>query len=126
MDAGRLDKRLTFEAPAPIEDGAGNTVSGFATQFTTAASVIPMRGGESVFAARLEATQPGIVTIRSSAQARLIDAGWRAVDQRAGNDQHGKPRAVYQVKETPRHPVDKMGHENRAFLEFMVMRGVVA
>lgn len=120
MDAGRLDRRLTFEAPKEIEDGAGNTVSGFETQFTTAANIKFMRGGETVFAARLEATQPGIVTIRNSTQARLITAGWRAVDQRAGLDAYGKPRSVYQIKEIPRES------EDDAFLEFMVVRGVVA
>jgi len=60
------------------------------------------------------------VTIRTSTQARRITADWRAVDARAGQDEHGKPRIVYQIKEPPRES------ENRAYLEFLVVRGVAA
>lgn len=118
MAAGRLDRRLTFEAPREIEDGAGNFTSGFVAQFTQAANVKFMRGGESVLAARLEAAQPAIVTIRASTQARAIAGDWRAVDARAGMDEHGKPRVVYQIKELPRES------EDDAYLEMLVVRGV--
>lgn len=120
MGAGKLDRRLSFEAPKQIEDGAGNYVDGFELQFTQAANIKFMRGGETVLASRLEGTQPAICTIRASTQARRITADWRAVDARAGLDEHGKPRVVYQIKEPPRESDD------RAYLEFMVVRGVVA
>lgn len=118
MGAGRLDRRLSFEAPKQIEDGAGNYVDGFELQFTQAANIKFMRGGESVLAARLESTQPAIVTIRASTQARAIGNDWRAVDARAGMDEHGKPRVVYQIKEIPRES------DNRSYLEIFVVRGV--
>lgn len=120
MAAGRLDRRLTFEVRREQDDGAGNFVSEWVAQFTQAANVKFMRGGESVLAARLEATQPAIVTIRASTQARAIGNDWRAVDARAGMDEHGKPRVVYQIKEIPRESDD------RAYLEIFVVRGVAA
>ena len=126
MDAGRLDRRLSFEAPRQIEDGNGNYVDGFVMQFTQAAAVAHMRGSETVVASRLQGLRPAIVTIRASVQARAIGSDWRIVDPRDGVDEFGKPRTAYQVKEPPRHPVDKSGRENRALLEMLVVGGVAA
>lgn len=120
MAAGRLDRRLTFEAPKEISNGAGNFVDGFEPQFTVAASVLPLRGGEDVMASRLQGVQPAIVTIRNSTQARRITSAWRSVDPRAGMNEHGKPNLVFQVKEPPRVSDD------RSMLEMLVTSGVAA
>lgn len=118
MGAGRLDRRLAFESPKSVSDGAGNFVDGWDLQFTVAASVQPLRGGETVISSRLQGTQPSIVRIRASTQARSVTSAWRIVDARTD--------AVYQIKEPPRHPVDKAGREQRGWLEMMVTTGVAA
>lgn len=43
-----------------------------------------LRGGEVVQSARLEGRQPVVVTIRSSAAAKLITPEWRMRDLRTG------------------------------------------
>jgi hypothetical protein len=63
-------------------------------------------------AARLEAKQPVIVTVRACNAARAITNDWQAVDTRTGT--------VYAVKEAPRETDD------RRFLEFLAQSGVVA
>lgn len=117
MDAGRLDRRLAFYRRENVDDGAGNTVGEWAYQFTMAANVKPMRGGESVLAARLEARGPAIVTVRNCADTRQLTADWKTVDTRTSKE--------YAVREAPRHPVDKSGFEDRALLEMLVEAGVV-
>lgn len=116
IGAGRLDQRLQFQSPAPLDDGAGNTTDGFQPQFETAAGIRFLRGGETVLAARLEQTAPLLITVRASTNTRQITGDWRAVDMRT--------RAVYQVKENPRNPVDKNGKENRGYFEFLAQAGV--
>ncbi|EAQ34478.1 hypothetical protein NB311A_12072 [Nitrobacter sp. Nb-311A] len=66
------------------DDGYGNTVSDFATQFTVRAAFVHLRGGETVIASRLENKHPMIVTLRSSTQTRQINSDWRLVDARDG------------------------------------------
>jgi SPP1 family predicted phage head-tail adaptor len=67
------------------DDGYGNTVSDFATQFSVRAAFVHLRGGEMVIASRLENKHPMVVTLRSSAQTRQINADWQLVDARDGS-----------------------------------------
>lgn len=112
MDAGRLDRRLSFESPTEITDDYGNTTSGWQGQYECAANIKYLRGGEQVLAARLAQTSPVIVTVRNCAAARAIGGTWRCRDTRTG--------ALYQVKETPREA------DNRGHLEFLATAGVAA
>ena len=109
MEAGRLNKRLQFSMRMDREDGAGNTESVWIPQFECAAALKRLKGGESVMAARLEAKELVIVTVRRSMNTRQITHEWRAVDLRSG--------AVYMVKEEPRES------DNRGFLDFLAMSG---
>lgn len=85
VGAGDLRERLSFQSREPIDDGYGNRVSGdFVEQFACAARIQPLKGGEGVQAARLQGTQPVILTIRSSLQAKQVTTAWRAVDARRG------------------------------------------
>jgi head-tail adaptor len=87
MTAGRLRHRLRFEKHAVVDDGAGNEQSGeWMTVYGPAeAGIDPLRGGESVMAARLGGTQPVIVTVRACAATLAITPdGHRAVDTRTG------------------------------------------
>lgn len=82
MRAGDLNSRVTFQRRVTADDGYGNEVGEWQTQFTVWAGFKPLRGTETVMAARLSGRQPYIVTIRQSSQTRQITTDWRAVDAR--------------------------------------------
>lgn len=109
--AGKMDRRLRFEARQEIDDGDGNPVSGeWLPRFTVWGSRKFLRGGETVLAARLESRQPAILTIRDSRQAREITADWHVVDTVDGR--------IYNIRENPKLSDD------RGFLEMLVEAGV--
>jgi len=82
MQAGTLRDRVTFAQRSTVGDEYGNNEGDFVDQFTVAARVQYLRGGESVMADRLEGKQPVVLTIRMSAQAKRIETDWRATDAR--------------------------------------------
>lgn len=82
--AGDLYYKVHCQKRVAQDDGYGNTVSDFATQFTVRAAFTHLRGGETVVASRLENKHPMIVTVRSSTQTRQINSDWRLVDARDG------------------------------------------
>ena len=108
--AGSLDRRLQFSERVDVDDGFGNTVGAFVSQFTDAANIKFLRGGESVMAARLTAKGPVIVTVRNSTQARRIAPEWQAQDTRDGT--------IYNIREQPRES------DNRGYVEFLAESGV--
>lgn len=109
--AGDLDHRLAFDKRTVVDDGFGNTVSGpFAEQFRVDAGVRPIKGGEQVMAARLQGTQPVIITVRKSGQTDLITTDWQARDVRS--------RTVYAIKAPP---ADMEG--KRAWLDILATAG---
>lgn len=110
--AGSLRERVAFDVRLPIDDGYGNTVSGFfEQQFECAAEFRPRGGSEAVVAARLEGRNVFGVYIRSSIQARQITTDWRMRDARRGE--------VYAIR-----AVD--GITDRAFVYLTVESGVAA
>lgn len=84
IGAGMLDRRVAFDAPSSAANGQGGTISGWAEQMQVSANFRFLRGGEVVQSARLEGRQPVVVTIRSSAAAKLITPEWRMRDLRTG------------------------------------------
>lgn len=83
MLAGALRERLRFERrPTTADDGYGNVEGGWRMMFQAYARVRPLVGSETVIAQRLSGVQPVRITVRSSALARQVTAGWRAVDMR--------------------------------------------
>ena len=84
MSATELRERVRFERRVEADDGYGNTRGDWIGQFTVAARIMPLRGGEAVIAARLEGTQPAIVTVYADARTRTVTPDWRIVDARAG------------------------------------------
>ena len=81
--AGKLRDRLHFQRRALVDDGYGNEQSGdWETQFTADASLVPLRGGETVLAARLSGIQPFVIRIRSNVASREVNTSWRIVDAR--------------------------------------------
>lgn len=86
MAAGKLREVLSFQRRTPVDDGAGNEVSGaWVEQCKASAARTPMSGGtEAVMASRLEGVQPFSVCIRYSLATSAITPDWRAVDTRTG------------------------------------------
>ncbi len=113
--AGKLNRRLRFDAPAPLPggDGAGNFEQGWQARCTVAASVQPRYGSEAVMAARLTGQQPVTITVRRSTLTRDIGPGWRAVDTRSGE--------VYAITS----PAADMAQDGAA-LEMMAVSGRAA
>ena len=112
--AGPLRERVQFQSRATVaDDGFGANVPGgpFEHRFTRWASYLPLRGGETVQASRLQGRQPMIVRVRQSAQTLEADASWRLVDAR-------DPSRVFAIVGPPTDPDSK-----RAWLDFLVTEG---
>lgn len=85
MKAGELSERFSFEKREAVADDAYGVSEGeWIEQFTCWTKKVPLRRGETVIASRLAGVQPFVLTIRASAQARLIKTDWRAKDTRTG------------------------------------------
>nr|WP_278377058.1 head-tail adaptor protein [Brucella anthropi] len=97
--AGSLNCRLTFQVRQEVDDGFGGTRGEWVDQFTMPGRLEPRYGSnaESIMAARMQSMQPYNLTIRSSEQARMITASWRAYDARAGKT-GDKPNRVFGIK----------------------------
>lgn len=86
----RLRERLAFDvrvdltAGSPPSDDYGNVEGDFVEQFSVAARIKPLRGGEDVLASRLSGVQPVVFQVRVSANTRRITTAWRARDVRRG------------------------------------------
>ncbi len=84
MTAGKLDRRVAFDAPTSAPNGQGGSIAGWQERATVWANFRFLRGGEVVQSARLEGRQPVVVTIRSSTIAKMITPEWRMRDLRTG------------------------------------------
>jgi SPP1 family predicted phage head-tail adaptor len=116
LGAGDLRERISFQRRVSVDDGWGNTSGAgeFETQFTVWANLRPLRGNETVMAARLEGRQPHILTVRQSSDTRRITTAWQAVDAR-------NPTRVFAVTAPPADPTGK-----RQWLEILVTEGAVS
>lgn len=83
---GDLRYKIGFYKRVDIDDGAGNTQGGYDSLpvFTTAGNIKPRLGGETVLAGRLTGTNLVNITVRNSANARLVDDDWIACNERTG------------------------------------------
>lgn len=114
MAAGKLNHRLSFQARSLQSDGYGNEESSdFAEEFVRWAEIRPLKGGETVMAARLSGTQPVLIIVRRDSDTRTIEADWRAVDANEGT--------VYAITS----PATDMEQE-RSFLTMTATAGVAA
>lgn len=111
MPAGQLRDRLRFESPTPQQDDYGNEIEGWTAEFTEWAHVKPLKGSETVMAARLSGSQPVAITVRRSTRTRRITTDWRAV--------HTHDGTVYQIKSPP---ADMSG--KRMYLDMVAEVGV--
>lgn len=81
--AGQLQRRVTFRRQTTDADGE---LSGWSDVVTRDARIEPLRGAESVQAARMAGKQPVKITVRRDTSTKLIDNGWQAKDARAAAD----------------------------------------
>lgn len=109
--ASKLYFRIHCQRRVERDDGYGNTVAEFATQFTVRAAYRHLRGGETVMASRLENRHPVLITVRASSQTRLINSDWRLVDTRDGSE--------WAIR-------DVTAETDRQFITFLCERGVAA
>lgn len=121
MHTGKLRDRVFLDAPIELPDGSGGVETGWAEQFSRAASIMYLRGGETVQAARLSGRQPAVITLRADRQTRLIAPQWRLRDTRK------------QILDTDGNPVGPAGlyniktvieTEDRAWIEITAESGV--
>jgi len=82
LGAADLYYRIHCQKRIEQDDGYGNTVGEFQTQFTVRAAYRHLRGGETVIASRLENKHPALITVRASSRTRQINSDWRLVDAR--------------------------------------------
>lgn len=107
MGAGQLRKRVYFARPKRTADGGGGASITWVPAVTVWGALTLERGREAIAAGRLESASVGTLRIRSSAEARGIDASYKAtIDD-----------VDYQVRSITEDP-------KRKWLEFVVERGV--
>lgn len=111
MRAGQLRERFSFEERSSVSDGYGNTREAWTAQFVVAGRRVVLRGGETVMAARLQGTDPAIITIRASVAAHTIRPHWRAVDVRTNE--------IWAIRSV--NPAERKDH-----IDLLVERGVEA
>lgn len=109
--AGDLRDRIRFERLAPIEDGHGNVVDGWASVGTIrSAKLTPTRGGEQVQADRLTGDASFDLWVRSDSLTRSITTAHRVVNVRT--------EATYGIRFGP-HDMDGRGQ----WLLFQIQSG---
>lgn len=85
-------ERLSFQVRDVMpDDGFGNREDKWRTKFQMFARVQPLRGSETVIAARLAGTQPYVITVESCRDSRSVTPGWRAVDAR-------EPQRIFNIR----------------------------
>jgi head-tail adaptor len=121
--AGDLFQHVAFDERANVGDGYGNRQAGFVQRLERRAGFTPLRGSETVIAARLEGRQPIVVRVRADPDTRKIEADWRMRDLRkgrwAGDIEKYWDGPVYAVRSI-------IESDDRQFLDIMVESGVAA
>lgn len=79
--AGEFRGRFAFEKRDLRDDGYGNTETVWLFMFNRRAKFVPLKGGETVIAARLASRVPAVLTVRKDSATTSLDAGWRCVDR---------------------------------------------
>jgi head-tail adaptor len=107
---GELRERVAFQAREFVDDGMGNPQSGeFSDVHECAARIMPKLGSEAVLAARLQGTQPMLITVRKCAALDRIGTDWRVRDVRSA--------IVYNIRSFSNPD------EQRKYLEILAVSG---
>lgn len=111
MSAGKLNTRVLCQSREAGQDDWGNDLPGagpFETRFKTYVELTPLRGSETVIAARMTGRQPYVARVYRNSNTRQIRNTWRLVDA------HDETR-VFEIKSPTHDPDGKRSH-----LEFLV------
>lgn len=107
--AGQLRERVTVQRRSEVSDGAGNYLSDWANLYTSLpARIIPLRGGETVIASKLQGTGIVNIVVRYSSESAAVTTEDRIV--------HGSE--TYNIRYISNED------ERDRFLTFMCERGV--
>lgn len=82
--AGDLNRRITFQRRTRVTSANGDQTDAWTDVATVAAKVSPLRGGETIQAARLGGTETFEITVYSTVSTRTLTPDDRAVDARSG------------------------------------------
>ncbi len=112
MTAARMTSdlyhKVAFDEREAVDRGDGVTVGNWVEKFQVRAGFMPLRGGESVMAGRLQGQQTAIIFVRSSLQTRAVNTDWRVRDVRSG--------VSYNIREITRT-------RDRFWLDFLCQSG---
>lgn len=106
--AGRLNRRVTFQAEVQTPDGGGGYVLAWSSFLTVWGGFQPERGREALAAGRLQSAASGVLTVRVSSDTETITTDHRVLID-------GEP---YQVRSIGQPD------QSRKFYEMVVEKGV--
>lgn len=98
LDAGKLDKRISFERPSDAVDKYGDPIGGWDLVTTVWAAIRPMGVSERLSALQMQSGQTHVVTVRYSQALAGARGEWRIlfkgrvfkiVGQPRNPDEHG-------------------------------------
>jgi head-tail adaptor len=101
--AGELRERVALLQRSL--DGDGNRLGDWVEEFSRAAKVHRLRGGEEVLAGRLAGKKPTLITVRADSQTKAVTSDWRV--------EHLQTGEVYVVK-------DASISDDRAWIDILV------
>lgn len=79
--AGDLKWRVRFDKQVSVPDPFGGDLNNqWQEQFSRAAEIVALAGGEGVQAQRLTGTQPYRIRVRFDSMTRTIETSWRGVE----------------------------------------------
>lgn len=80
MQAGRLNRRVTFQQPTNAVDDYGQPVpGGFADVATVFAAIRPTGSSERLAASQMQSGQTHVITVRHAASIAAATGAWRIV-----------------------------------------------
>lgn len=107
--SGALIQSVGFFERDGDEDGMGNTVAAWVERFKTRSQFIPLRGGETVLAGRLQGRETIVARVRVSKHSQAVTSSWMMRDLRTS--------ISYNVRSIEREV-------NRQFISFTCESGV--
>ncbi|MCV6576271.1 MAG: phage head closure protein [Cohaesibacter sp.] len=77
MQAGKLNKRVTFQEPSHSTDAGGGMIENWGNDLKVWGGFRPDRGSEAEQNGRIEASVGGLLRVRCFSKTRLIGEDWR-------------------------------------------------
>ena len=79
MQAGKLNKRVTFQEPLHTDTASGGQAESWGNDLTVWGGFRPDRASEKEGGGRLEATVTGLLRVRGSNETLSINEDWRVL-----------------------------------------------